>query len=58
MMFKYKIDNHEIKKLTKGEGHKVKGQGQLCNFEKSCFNYISWSNDSIWTTLTHKIDIR
>ena len=34
MMFKYKIDIHEIKKLTKGEGHKVKGQGQLCNFVK------------------------
>ena len=28
------IDIYETKKLTEGQGHKVKGQGQICNFTK------------------------
>ena len=29
-------------KLTKGQGHKVKGQGQICNFvRKTYFDYIN-----------------
>ena len=46
MMFKYKIDIHEIKKLTKSEGHKVKGQGQLCNFE------------NLFSTIYHEVMIQ
>ena len=28
------INVYETKKLTYGQGHKVKGQGQICNFTK------------------------
>ena len=42
--------------LTQGQGHKVKGQGQICNFvKKTCFDYISWTN--VWILLTHMITI-
>ena len=27
----------EMLKLTKGQGHKVKGQGQICNYVKKLF---------------------
>ena len=46
MMFKYKIDIHEIKKLTKGEGYKVKDQGQLCIFE------------NLFSTIYHEVMIQ
>ena len=44
-------------KLTKGQGHKVKGQGQICDFEKNCFDYISWTKDWILIMLIHMISI-
>ena len=28
------ISNDKMLKLAQGQGHKVKGQGQLCNFVK------------------------
>ena len=37
MVFRYMIDINETKKLTEGQGHKVKGQGQICNFTKKLF---------------------
>ena len=40
MILTYKIDNNETKKLTQGQGHEVKGQGQICNFTKKyCYGY-------------------
>ena len=36
------IDINKILKLTQGQGHKVKGQGQICKFvKKTCFDYMS-----------------
>ena len=29
-----RVDINEMLKLTQGQGHKVKGQGQICNFVK------------------------
>ena len=40
MIQTYKIDIHEIKKLTQGQGHKVKGQGQICDFVKKLVSTI------------------
>ena len=31
------IDTNEMLKLTLGQGHKVKGQGQICNYVKTLF---------------------
>ena len=31
------IDINKIFKLTLGQGHKVKGQGQICSFVKTLF---------------------
>jgi len=44
-------------KLTKGQGHKVKGKGQIYKFVKNLFGYIPWTNDLIWMILAHMIDI-
>ena len=45
MTFTHMIDINEMLKLTKGQGHKVKGQGQIYSFDKKGFDYISWTND-------------
>ena len=37
MIFTYNIDINETKKLTRGQGHKVKGQGQICSYTKTLF---------------------
>ena len=34
MTFTHMIDINEMLKLTKGQGHKVKGQGHICDFVK------------------------
>ena len=34
MIFTYMIDINETKKLTQGQGNKVKGQGQICTLVK------------------------
>ena len=34
MILTHIIDIDETLKLTKGQGHKVKGQGQICNYRK------------------------
>ena len=41
-------------KLTKGHGHKVKGQGQTCNF---VIIHKSNMDDRILMVLTKKIDV-
>ena len=42
-------------KLTQGQGFKVKGQGQICNFiKKNCRLYIM-KNDWILMTLIHMV---
>ena len=35
MIITYTIDSYEIKKLTEGQGHKVGGQGKICNLKKN-----------------------
>ena len=47
----------EMLKLTKGQGHKVKGQGQTCKFVKNVFGNISRTNDWIWMILANMIDM-
>ena len=37
MTFTHMIDINEMLKLTKGQGHKVKGQGQIGNPTKKLF---------------------
>ena len=44
-------------KWTLGQGHKVKGQGQIYNFVKKSFGYLSWTNDWILLTLGHMDNI-
>ena len=40
MILSYMIGIIEMLKLTQGQGHKVKGQGQICNYVKLLFlNY-------------------
>ena len=57
MILTYKIDNNETKKLTQGQGHKVKGQGQICNYTKNWFGYKSFMADCILLIIEHMIDI-
>ena len=39
MIFTYKIDIYETTKFIQGQGHNVKGQGQICN----CTKNIVWA---------------
>ena len=34
MILTHMIDINKTEKLNQGQGHKVKGQGQICNFVK------------------------
>ena len=43
--------------VGQGQGHKIKGQGQISNFVKNCFDYISQTIFWILMMLKHKIDI-
>ena len=47
----------ETLKLTQGQGHKVKGQGHICNYVKLLLSYKSWTGDCILMILTYLIDI-
>ena len=51
------VDIDERIKLTQGQGHKVKGQGNICSYVKLLFSYKSWTDDSILMILTYLIDI-
>ena len=53
----YMISIIKMFKLTKGQGHKVKGQGQTYKFVKNVFGYIPRTNDWIWMILAHMTDI-
>ena len=44
-------------KLTQGQGHKVKGQGHICNYVKLLLSYKSWTDGFILMILTYLIDI-
>ena len=37
MILAHMIDINVMLKLTLGQGHKVKGQGQICSFVKTLF---------------------
>ena len=44
--------------LTQGQGHKVKGQGQIGNFvKKTCLGYMSGTNDCTLKMHIHMISI-
>ena len=45
----------ELLKLTQGKGHKVKGQGQICNYVKTTINYRKLPENTIMT-LTYIIN--
>ena len=32
-------------KLTKGQGHRVKGQGQTCKFERNLVSHVNYGQD-------------
>ena len=57
MILTYIIDIDEMLKLTKGQGHKVKGQGYICNYVKLLFSYKLWTGESILMIFTNLIDI-
>ena len=44
-------------KLTKGQGHKVKGQSQICRFKKKCLGYKSGTDDCVFIKLILRIYI-
>ena len=39
MIITYFIDIDETLKFTQGQGHKVKGQSQICNYVKNILGY-------------------
>ena len=58
MILAHMVDINEMLKLTLGQGHKVKGQGQICNFGKiRVFGYISSTNDYTLMMHIHRISI-
>ena len=57
MILTYIIDIDKTVKLTKGQGHKVKGQGHTCIYVNSCFGYKSLTDDIILMILTYMIFI-
>ena len=57
MILTYIIDIDKTVKLTQGQGHKVKGQGHICNYVKLLFSYKSWTGNSILMIFTYLIDI-
>ena len=58
MLLTYITDIGKTLKLTKGQGHKVKGQGHIYVFMwNSCFDYKSWTDGLILMILTYVIDI-
>ena len=58
MILTYIIDIDWMLRLTEGQGHKVKGQGHIYVFMwNSCFDYKSWTDDSILMMFTYLIDI-
>ena len=55
MILGHMVNIDETLKLTRGQGHKVKGQGHICNYVNLLFSYKSWVDDSILMILTHMI---
>ena len=57
MILRHMVYIDETLNLTKGQGHKVKGQGHICINVFFCFGYKSWTVKWILMILTHMIDI-
>ena len=57
MILTYVMDVDQTVTLTQGQGHKVKGQGHICNYVKLLLSYKSWTDDFILMILTYLIDI-
>ena len=54
MMLIHMISIHEMLKFTQDQGHKIKGQGQICRFVKQiCFDYTIWIDDWILILFIH-----
>ena len=54
MILAHMIDIKEMLKLTLGQGHKVKGQGQICSFPKKLFQlYLMSQSLDIDDEYTH-----
>ena len=56
MILGHMVNFDETLKLTRGQGHKVKVQGHICNYVNLLFSYKLWAGDSILMILTHMID--
>ena len=39
MLLTNMIDNNKMLKMIQGQGHKIEGQGQICNFVKTKFDH-------------------
>ena len=58
MILGHMVNINETWKLTRGQGHKVKGQGHIYVFMwTTCFSYKSWTDGWILMILTYIIDI-
>ena len=58
MVLWHMIDTIELLKLTQGQGHKVKGQGQICCYVKYWdLGYKLWTDEWILMILSHMVDI-
>jgi len=54
----HRVDIDATLKMTQGQGHKVKGQGRICNcLKKNCLGYKSQREDHIMIKLIHRIDL-
>ena len=53
----HRVDFDATLKVTKGQGHKVKGQGQICRYVKNNdLGYKSQTNDWIMVQLMHRVN--
>ena len=57
MILGHMVNIDETLKLTRGQGHKVKGQGHICNYVNLLSSYKSWAGDIIFMIPTYLIDI-
>ena len=51
------IDIDDTWKLTQGQGHGVKGQGQIGSYLKNCFVFKTRMDDSILMKLIYIVDV-
>ena len=54
----HRVDIDATMKMTQGQGHKVKGQGQIYRYvKKNDIGYKSRTNDWFVVKLMHRVDI-